>query len=165
MSFIRESIEAAKAIVEGLGVTGRHTFMKKVTYEYPEKPKPLAPRFKGRHILQRYADGKERCIGCALCASACPAQAIYVEAEENDPSNPLSPGERCAKVYEINLIRCIFCGYCEDACPVQAIVLKHGYELADSSRDKLVITKKELLVSPDKGFGENLFVGGMGFPE
>ncbi|HDS30376.1 MAG TPA: NADH-quinone oxidoreductase subunit NuoI, partial [Firmicutes bacterium] len=156
-----DGIKAAKAILQGLMTTGRHVPRRPVTFEYPEKPKPVAERFKGRHALQRYSDGLERCIGCALCAAACPANAIYVEAAENEPGNPVSPGERYAKVYEINLLRCIFCGFCEDACPVEAVVLRHDYNLADYSRGILVVSKDELLDSPDRGFGENLFKQGM----
>jgi NADH-quinone oxidoreductase subunit I len=162
MSMLRESIDALKALISGLGITGSHAFKKKVTFEYPEHPKPVAERFKGRHILQRYANGLERCIGCALCAAACPADAIYVVPAENDPDHPNSPGERYAQVYEINLIRCIFCGFCEDACPVEAVVLKQNYELSDFSRESMIIGKDKLLVPEKDGFGENPYVGAMG---
>jgi NADH-quinone oxidoreductase subunit I len=162
MSIFEEYMEAAKAILAGLSITGRHVFEKPVTFEYPEHPKPLAPRFKGRHILQRYENGLERCIGCALCASACPSDAIYVVPGENDPGNPTSPGERCAVIYEINLLRCIFCGFCEDACPVEAVVLKHNYELSEYTREIEIIDKSVLLVPREQGFGTNPYVGAMG---
>ena len=89
--------------------------------------------------MRRYDNGLERCIGCALCAAACPADAIYVEAAENTDAERYSPGERYAKTYEINMLRCIFCGYCEDACPTDAIVLTDKYELStyDRRRDDL----------------------------
>jgi NADH-quinone oxidoreductase subunit I len=90
----------------------------------------------------------ERCIGCALCAAACPADAIFVEADENTDRERYSPGERYARVYEISMIRCIFCGYCEDACPTNAIVLEGQYELSGSRREALVYTKEMLLVEP-----------------
>ena len=162
MSIFKESMDAAKAILTGLKTTGHHTLMRPVTFQYPEHPKPVAERFKGRHILQRYENGLERCIGCALCASACPSDAIYVVPAENDPDHPNSPGERYAKIYEINLLRCIFCGFCEDACPVEAVVLKHNYELSTYNRESAVIDKTVLLVPREQGFGSNPYEGAMG---
>ena len=96
----------------------------------------------------------ERCIGCSLCAAACPADAILVVPAENDPAHPNSPGERYAATYEINMLRCIFCGYCEDACPTNAIVLEHQYELSFYDRKSSIYTKEMLLVPADKGHGE-----------
>ena len=89
------------------------------------------------------------CCSARLGAAACPSQAIYVEAADNNPDNPNSPGERFAVHYEINMLRCIFCGYCEEACPVDAIKLGSEYELADTDRHALVYTKS-MLLEPEK---------------
>ena len=132
-------------ILRGLFTTLKSMFEKPVTIQYPEVRRPVRSRFKGRHSLKRYENGLEKCIGCALCAAACPADAIFVEAAENTDSAKYSPGERYARVYEINMIRCIFCGYCEDACPTEAIVLGSEYELSYSSRQQFIYTKKMLL--------------------
>jgi NADH-quinone oxidoreductase subunit I len=120
-----------------------------VTMQYPEEKVPVYPRFRGRHKLHRFEDtGLEKCVGCSLCAAACPADCIRVVAAENTPENRVSPGERYAAVYEINLSRCIFCGYCEIACPFDAITMGHDYELSDYDRSDLIFTKEMLLAEP-----------------
>jgi NADH-quinone oxidoreductase subunit I len=136
--------------------TLKHTARPAETVSYPEVKRPVAPKYRGRHRLHKTkmeVNGQqkevERCIGCHLCAAACPSQAIYVEAADNNPENPNSPGERFAVHYEINMLRCIFCGYCEEACPVDAIKLGSEYELADSDRHALVYTK-QMLLEPEK---------------
>ncbi len=135
-------------LLRGLAVTMAHVFRKSVTQMYPKVKPALPPRFRGRHQLQRYPDELEKCIGCSLCAAACPSDAILVIAAENTPEHRVSPGERYAAVYEINMIRCIFCGYCEEACPTGAIVLKRNFELAATDRQHFVFDKEMLLNSP-----------------
>jgi NADH-quinone oxidoreductase subunit I len=138
-----------RAFCRSMWTTLKHAARRPITLRYPEEKRPPAAKFKGRHRLYRYENGLERCIGCHLCAAACPSQAIYVGAEENDPAQPVSYGERYAKVFEVNMIRCIYCGFCEEACPVEAIRLGPEYELADHSRHSLVYTK-EMLLDPER---------------
>jgi NADH-quinone oxidoreductase subunit I len=140
---------------QGLKTTLTSMFEPTVTVQYPEEKRPVRARFKGRHILRRYENGLERCIGCSLCAAACPADAIFVEAAENTDEKRFSPGERYASTYEINMLRCIFCGYCEDACPTEAIVLGDNYELSFIERNDSIYTKEMLLepVSPQQTAG------------
>ncbi len=141
-------------MIKGLRTTLKYMFRKPVTIEYPEVKRPVRERFRGRHVLTRFENGLERCIGCSLCAAACPADAILVVAAENDPLKPNSPGERYAATYEINMLRCIFCGYCEDACPTNAIVLEHQYELSFYDRKSSIFTKDMLIVPLEQGHGE-----------
>lgn len=128
-------------------------FRKHPTIPYPSVKKQHAPRFHGLHELRRYSDGKERCIGCELCSSVCPANAITVIGAENSPSDRRSPGERYAARYEIDELRCIFCGMCEEACPTDAIVLTPRFEMSDYRRGSFIYDKNRLLVPPEAGVG------------
>lgn len=144
----------ANSILEigrGMWTTIKSMFEKPVTVQYPEVKRPVHTRFKGRHFLQRYDNGLERCIGCSLCSAACPSDAIFVESAENTDEERYSPGERYASTYEINMLRCIYCGFCEDACPTQAIVLGDNYELSFTSRVDAIYTKERLLVPVKEG--------------
>ncbi len=120
-----------------------------VTRKYPEVKRTKPQRFHGRHTLNRYPNGMEKCIGCELCAGVCPANCIYVRGADNPPDNPVSPGERWGFVYEINMLRCIFCAMCVEACPTQAITMTHLFEMSTTNRQDAIYTKAELLVQPD----------------
>ena len=138
-------------MLRGLITTFKSLFEKPVTIQYPEQRRPVRERYRGRHELKRYDNGLEKCIGCALCAAACPADAIFVEAAENTDNERYSPGERYASTYEINMLRCIYCGFCEDACPTEAIVLEKIYELSFTDRRSAIYTKDMLLVGVPQG--------------
>ncbi len=134
--------------LRGLKTTLSHVAKGINTIQYPEQKVPVYPRFRGRHKLHRFEDGLEKCVGCSLCAAACPADCIRVVAAENTPENKVSAGERYAAVYEINISRCIFCGYCEVACPFDAITMGHDFEMSDYKRTDLIFTKEMLLAEP-----------------
>ena len=130
---------------QGFGVTFAQMFRKVTTEEYPEVAKVTKPRYHGRHVLNRHPDGLEKCVGCELCAWACPADAIYVEGADNTEEARYSPGERYGAVYQINYLRCIGCGLCVEACPTRSLTMTNFYELADDNRQDLIYTKEQLL--------------------
>ncbi|MBX7159373.1 MAG: NADH-quinone oxidoreductase subunit NuoI [Acidimicrobiia bacterium] len=140
---------AAVGIARGLGVTLRNLFRRKVTTQYPDAIRPKPVRFHGRHVLNRYEDGMEKCIGCELCAGVCPARCIYVRGADNPPDSPVSPGERFGYVYEINFLRCIFCGLCVEACPTEAITMSNLFEWSFTDRKDAIFGKDLLLVEAD----------------
>jgi NADH-quinone oxidoreductase subunit I len=128
-----------------------HSFQKPETIQYPEEKPYLAPRFRGRIILSRDPDGKERCVACYLCAAACPVDCIALQAGEE------ADGRRYPAFFRINFSRCILCGFCEEACPTLAIQLTPDYELCEYDRQNLVYEKEDLLISgpgkyPDYSF-------------
>jgi NADH-quinone oxidoreductase subunit I len=122
---------------------------KVVTTEYPKEKRPKSDRSHGRHVLNRYEDGMEKCIGCELCAGVCPARCIYVRGLDNPPDDPVSPGERYGYVYEINYLRCIHCDLCVEACPTEAITESKLFEFSFTNRQDAIYTKAELVVDED----------------
>lgn len=145
---VRQIAKEVVAPFKGIGTVTSKIAEKKTVISYPEYRRVMGVRARWRHVLNRYDNGMEKCIGCSLCAGACPANAILVVADENTEIARFSPGERYAVRYEINMIRCIYCGYCQEACPTGAIELKDQFELAEDNRASLVYTKEMLLV-PD----------------
>lgn len=137
--------------LSGFWVTFSTQFKKAVTEQYPEDKRPTKPRFHGRHQLNRHPDGLEKCVGCELCAWACPADAIYVEGADNTEVERFSPGERYGRVYQINYLRCILCGLCIEACPTRALTMTNEYELADDDRTKMIYEKQDLLAPLTEG--------------
>jgi NADH-quinone oxidoreductase subunit I len=156
--------------LEGFGVTIRQHRLfggKRVTKEYSggryakkhgregdpdvsdDEKMDKPERLHGRHVLNRYEDGMEKCIGCELCAGVCPAKCIYVRGADNDIESPTSPGERFGYVYEINYLRCIHCDLCVEACPTEAITETKLFEFSFTNRADAIYTKAELLVDDD----------------
>lgn len=139
-------LSKVNALVQGLKTTAVEALSgQRVTQLYPEEHYVPYPRFRGRHVLRRHENGLEKCVGCALCAAACPAHCIRVIAGENTDQHRISEGERYAEVYEIHMLRCIFCGFCVEACPTEALGMTGEYELASYSRESQLYDKERLL--------------------
>src|SRR5262249_37360057 len=144
-SILRETFETGAALVKGFSVTFRTMLRKTVTENYPYEPGHFQPRYRGIHVLHRDENGLEKCVGCFLCAAACPANCIYIVAAENTNVKRISSGGRYTSVYNIDYARCIFCGYCVEACTTDAITHGHGFELATYDINSLVYRKDQLL--------------------
>ncbi|HRH61367.1 MAG TPA: NADH-quinone oxidoreductase subunit NuoI [Chitinophagaceae bacterium] len=145
------------AVLKGMSITFGHMFKKKATINYPEQTRPFSPVFRGLHVLNRDEEGRERCTACGLCAVACPAEAITMEAAERQPGEEnLYREEKYAAKYEINMLRCIFCGLCEEACPKDAIYLSETFAPASYSRKSFIYDKEDLLIPDPKSQKEDL---------
>jgi NADH-quinone oxidoreductase subunit I len=131
-------------LFQGLALTGRYLFARKITVQYPEERAPISPRFRGLHALRRYPNGEERCIACKLCEATCPALAITIEAA------PRADGSRRTTRYDIDLFKCIYCGFCEESCPVDSIVETGIYEYHFEERGEHIMTKEKLLAVGDR---------------
>ena len=126
-------------LLQGLSVTARSLFRRKVTVQYPEEKTPQSVRFRGLHALRRYPNGEERCIACKLCEAVCPALAITID------SDVAADGTRRTTRYDIDLFKCIYCGFCEEACPVDAIVETRIHEYHMEHRGENIMSKDKLL--------------------
>jgi NADH-quinone oxidoreductase subunit I len=131
-------------LLQGMAVTGRYLFARKITVQFPEERTPISPRFRGLHALRRYPNGEERCIACKLCEAVCPAMAIQIDMEER------ADGTRRTTRYDIDLTKCIFCGFCEESCPVDSIVETRVFDYHGEKRGDLYYTKQMLLAVGDK---------------
>ena len=112
-----------------------------VTVQFPEQKRERSNRYRGIHILTQRQDGTPKCVACYMCATACPAECIHIEAGER----PEAQIEKYPTRFEIDLLRCVYCGFCVDACPCEAIVMTQEYETAVRTREQAVIDKERLI--------------------
>ncbi len=147
-------------IIKGLGITWRH-FVKNIrysfrkgphtvptTWQYPEDRRPISPNFRGAHMLQLNDKGQELCVGCGMCAKACPAKCITVKrGKPAEGEEDRYAGKTMCAEFTIDMLRCIFCGFCEEACPKNAIVLGQGHELAEYTMEACIYDKARLIAN------------------
>jgi len=120
---------------------------KAVTVQYPEqKRSQRIENYRGVHRLNRDEKDRVACVACFMCATACPAHCIHIEAEES----PWDDREKYPAKFDLDELRCIFCGMCEEACPVDAIELTYEYDLVGRSRQQMILDKEELLAVFDE---------------
>ena len=143
------------AVAAGLGNTFKHLFKRKFTIEYDgtggkDPAKAHVPRegYRGEHYLKKDEEGHVKCVACFMCAAACPAECIHIEAEPAPPE--WKNRERIPKRFEIDLLRCIYCGMCEEACPVDAIALSSIYNLVSSAREEKIYDRDRLVADGEK---------------
>lgn len=93
------------------------------TLKYPFAPLEMSENFRGRpeHTA-------ERCIACAACTIACPANALRMETDVAART----------RSWSISYGRCVFCGRCEEVCPTHAISLTPDFELAVTNKADLI---------------------------
>jgi NADH-quinone oxidoreductase subunit I len=150
-SKIGEAFQNIASVAKGMKITFGEMMNPTITEDYPDSPPKFQERYRGSHVLQRDENGLEKCVACFLCAAACPADCIYIEAVENTDKLRISGGERYAKVYNIDYSRCIFCGYCVEACPTDAITHGHGFEIASYNVSTLIYRKEQMLAPIPEG--------------
>ncbi len=138
--------------LQSMWIVFKHLFQRPITIQYPDQKVYLPPRFRGRIILSRDPDGRERCVACYLCSVACPVNCIALQATQDET------GRRYPEFFRINFSRCIFCGYCEEACPTYAIQLTPDFEMSEYYRPNMVYEKEDLLISGEgKYYGYNYY--------
>ena len=153
--WITDLVLGSWSIVKGLAVTLRNTARPRVTLDYPAKPAPIFPRYRGRLQHLRDEEGRLKCTACLACQKACPTLALpTIEGDDKKGR------EKRAKTYVWDAGRCFFCGYCVEACPFGAIRLTQAYSVVGESREELRFELEQLLLPATRPAGRPAGGGG-----
>jgi NADH-quinone oxidoreductase subunit I len=133
------------ALWQGLRVTMRHFFKKKMTLQYPEERWVVPEGYRGAPYLVKDQENRVKCVSCQLCEFVCPPKAIKITPPGPEVNPAAANVEKVPREFEINMLRCIFCGYCQEVCPEEAIFLMQDYSLTGLSREEMIYNKEKLL--------------------
>ena len=142
----RDTRPGVAPLLQGLGLVFRNMWntlfrRQAATIQFPEQKRNHSGRYRGIHILTERQDGTPKCVACYMCATACPAECIYIEAGER----PEQSIEKYPTRFEIDLLRCVYCGFCVDACPEEAIFMSRENDLVGTTREELIIDRDRLM--------------------
>ena len=137
-------------VLKGMSLTFRRmmknifNLSKMPVIDYPNQEKGIPEGYRGKHRLTQRENGDPKCVACMMCATACPANCIHIDADESSNHSI----EKFPARFDIDLLECVFCGMCVEACPVDAIRMDSGvYSMVDFNRRDFVIGKAELLAT------------------
>jgi NADH-quinone oxidoreductase chain I len=132
-------------LIQGLLITLRYYFGKKVTIQYPEKVKPVPPRFKGMIRLYKNDAGEPLCIACKACQRICPTGCFDIEGARPEGSKIMRPTK-----FDWTLDRCSFCGLCVEVCPTDAIRFSETFRMTTLGKDTLLFHHDDMYLQGEE---------------
>jgi NADH-quinone oxidoreductase subunit I len=143
-------------VLVGMKITIKHLFTRSVTVQYPIVKKKIPERARNR----LYVDIDD-CIGCQLCAIACPVDCIKIKTIKSTPDMDLGMTSKKTRKqlyvsqFDIDIAKCCYCGLCVPPCPTECIVMTEVYEFSEYDRKNLIysfsnMTEKEVLDAKER---------------
>ena len=116
-----------KGLLTGMSVTWKHLWGKKETFCYPEEKLPMTDNFRGGNLAMDW----RICIGCSMCANACPNKALDLTIVQD------AKKKRHMKSYVHKSGRCLYCNLCVEVCPVKTLVWDKDYAISTWSKETM----------------------------
>lgn len=116
-----------KGLLTGMSVTWKHLWGKKETFCYPEEKLPMTDNFRGGNLAMDW----RVCIGCSMCANACPNKALDLTIVQD------AKKKRHMKSYVHKSGRCLYCNLCVEVCPVKTLVWDKDYAISTWSKETM----------------------------